>query len=146
MTKNKLLRNLLAGPELLLVPKVGDGLGARIIEEAGFEVFGVSGHVVAASFGMPDSGLITMTEMVRRAAIVADSVDIPCIADVDTGYGNAINVYRTVREFERAGVAAIHLEDQVSPKRCGQLSGGHSYRSEQGNVHRERKERPGDFG
>jgi 2-methylisocitrate lyase-like PEP mutase family enzyme len=123
MTKTKKLRNLLSRSGLLIVPKVGDGLGAKIVEESGFEAFGVSGHVVSATFGMPDLGLITMTEMVRRAAIVAASVDIPCIADGDTGYGNAINVYRSVQEFERAGVAAIHFEDQVSPKRCGQLTG-----------------------
>jgi 2-methylisocitrate lyase-like PEP mutase family enzyme len=72
---------------------------------------------------MPDAGLITMTEMVERAAIIAAAVDLPVIADIDTGYGNAVNVMRTISEFERAGVAAVHMEDQVSPKRCGQLKG-----------------------
>jgi 2-methylisocitrate lyase-like PEP mutase family enzyme len=127
MTKSekmrKKLRELLVRPGMLLLPKVGDALGARIVEEAGFEVVGPSGHCVGASYGMPDAGLLTMTEMVVRATFIAEAVDLPVIADIDTGYGNAINVIRTIREFERAGVAAVHIEDQVSPKRCGQLTG-----------------------
>jgi 2-methylisocitrate lyase-like PEP mutase family enzyme len=123
MTKTRKMRELLASPGLLLLPGVGDALGALIVEEAGFHALTISGHIVAATYGMPDLGLLTMTEMVERAAIIAQAVTIPVRADADTGYGNAINVYRTVQEFERAGVAAIHLEDQVSPKRCGQLTG-----------------------
>jgi 2-methylisocitrate lyase-like PEP mutase family enzyme len=95
-----------------------------LVEEAGFDAVYMTGFGTAASrLGRPDVGLLTMTEMVDNARSIARSVQLPLIADADTGYGNAINVVRTVQEFEQAGVAAIHLEDQVAPKRCGHLDG-----------------------
>jgi 2-methylisocitrate lyase-like PEP mutase family enzyme len=94
-----------------------------MVEEAGFEAVYLSGGSVARSTGVPDLGLMTMSEVIERASQVVSAVQIPVIADADTGYGNALNVVRTVREFERAGVAAIHIEDQVTPKRCGHLEG-----------------------
>ncbi len=101
-----------------------DALGARLVEEAGFDAVYMSGFAHAASrLGRPDVGLVTMTEMVDHARAIARAVQLPVIADADTGYGNAINVVRTVQEFEQAGVAALHLEDQVAPKRCGHLDG-----------------------
>jgi 2-methylisocitrate lyase-like PEP mutase family enzyme len=105
-------------------PGVYDALGARLVEEAGFDAVYMTGFGTAASrIGRPDVGLLTMTEMVDSARNIARAVRLPVIADADTGYGNAINVVRTVQEFEQAGVAAIHLEDQVAPKRCGHLEG-----------------------
>ena len=109
MTKSEKKRELLARPGMLLLPGVGDALSARVIEEAGFEAVSVSGQCVASRHGMPDVGLLTMTEIVQNAAVIAEAVDIPVRADADTGYGNAINVIRTVREFERAGVALFWI-------------------------------------
>jgi methylisocitrate lyase len=123
MNLRKKLRELLARKRLLLTPGAFDGLSARLVEEAGFEAVYLSGGAVARSAGVPDLGLMTMSEVIERAGQVVSAVKIPVIADADTGYGNAINVVRTVREFERAGVAAIHIEDQVTPKRCGHLEG-----------------------
>jgi len=117
------LRELLARKPLLLAPGAFDGLSARLVEEAGFEAVYLSGGAVARSTGVPDLGLMTMSEVIERARQIVSAVQIPVIADADTGYGNALNVVRTVREFERAGVAAIHIEDQVTPKRCGHLEG-----------------------
>jgi 2-methylisocitrate lyase-like PEP mutase family enzyme len=118
------LRALLARREPLLAPGVSDGLGARLVAQAGFDAAYMTGFGTAATrLGRPDVGLLTMTEMVDTARNVVRSCALPVIADADTGYGNAINVVRTVQEFEQAGVAAIHLEDQVSPKRCGHLDG-----------------------
>jgi methylisocitrate lyase len=117
------LRELLSRRHLLLAPGAFDGLSARLVEEAGFEAVYLSGGSVARSTGGPDLGLMTMSEVIERARQVVSAVKIPVIADADTGYGNALNVVRTVREFERAGVAAIHIEDQVTPKRCGHLEG-----------------------
>jgi 2-methylisocitrate lyase-like PEP mutase family enzyme len=108
---------------ILVVPGVYDGLSARIATTAGFEAIYCSGGAVARSTGVPDLGLLTMTEVLARLREVVDSTDLPVIADADTGYGNALNVIRTVREFERLGAAAIHLEDQVAPKKCGHYSG-----------------------
>ena len=110
-------------PGLIVAPGVFDGLSARIVEEAGFEALYVSGGAVARSHGVPDIGLLTMTEVVDAIRRVSDAVRLPIVADADTGYGNAINVGRAVREFERAGVAALHIEDQVTPKRCGHYEG-----------------------
>lgn len=104
---------------MVVAPGVYDGLSARIAALAGFEAVYVSGGAVARSSGVPDLGLLTMTEVLGRIREVVDAVDVPVIADADTGYGNALNVRRTVREFDRLGVAALHLEDQVTPKRCG---------------------------
>jgi 2,3-dimethylmalate lyase len=110
--------------EMVLAPGCYDALGARLIEEAGFSAAYMTGFGSAASrLGRPDVGLMSMTEMVDNARRIVDAVDIPVIADADTGYGNSINVIRTVREYESAGVAAIHLEDQVMPKKCGHMEG-----------------------
>ena len=117
------LRELLARDGLLIAGGVYDGLGAKVVEEAGCEAVYVSGFCVEASYGYPDTGLLTMSECADRAAVVAAATELPVICDADTGFGNAVNVVRTVREFERAGAAAIHLEDQVSPKRCGAMDG-----------------------
>jgi methylisocitrate lyase len=123
MSVRKKMCELFARKRLLLAPGACDGLSARLVEEAGFEAVYLSGGSVARSTGVPDLGLMTMSEVIERARQVVSAVKIPVIADADTGYGNALNVVRTVREFERAGVAAIHIEDQVTPKRCGHLEG-----------------------
>ena len=119
------LRELLVQQDLLVAPGAYDALSARLIAQAGFPAVYMTGFGTAASvLGQPDVGLLTMSEMVSRAAALAAVVgDRPLIADADTGYGNPINVRRTVREYERAGVAAIHIEDQVWPKKCGHMEG-----------------------
>ena len=118
------LRGLLAGPDPVLAPGAYDALSARLVERAGFPAVYMTGFGVSASLaGLPDAGLLTMTEMVDQARRIVDAVGVPVIADADTGYGNPLNVIRTVRAYERAGVAAIHLEDQVAPKRCGHTEG-----------------------
>src|SRR5437868_9700677 len=119
------LRELLAGPELLVAPGAHAPFSAALIGRAGLPAVYMTGFGTAASvLGQPDVGLLTMSEMVSRAAALAAVVaDLPLIADADTGYGNPINVRRTVREYERAGVAAIHIEDQVWPKKCGHMEG-----------------------
>lgn len=118
------LRQLLARPRVLLAPGAWDPLSARVVEEAGFEAVYVTGSGVSVGhLGLPDIGLATMTEMVEQIRRIAEAVDVPVVADADTGYGNALNVRRTVREYEAAGVAALHLEDQEFPKRCGHLEG-----------------------
>ena len=117
------LRELLSRPETLLAPFTYDGFTARVAEEAGFEAVYMSGFGTSMSKGMPDVGLLTQTEMTQNAAYIVDAVDVPVIADADTGYGNPLNVRRTVQQYERAGVAAIHIEDQVAPKRCGFFDG-----------------------
>ena len=123
MSPRQTLKQLLQRDKLLVAPGCFDGLSARLVEEAGFEAAYLSGGAVARSMGIPDIGLVTMSETIERAAQVVAAVKLPIIADADTGYGNAINLVRTVREFERAGVAAIHIEDQITPKRCGHLDG-----------------------
>ena len=118
------LRALLDSGEMVLAPGCFDALGARLVEEAGFGAVYMTGFGSAASrLGRPDVGLMTLPEMVDNARRIAQAVDIPVIADADTGYGNAINVIRTVHEYEAAGVAAIHIEDQVMPKKCGHMEG-----------------------
>jgi 2,3-dimethylmalate lyase len=118
------LRDLLARPEPLVAPGAYDALSARLVEQAGFDVVYMTGFGTTASLaGRPDVGLLTGTEMVDNARRIAAAVDVPVIADADTGYGNAINVVRTVQAYEQAGVAGIHLEDQVMPKKCGHMSG-----------------------
>ena len=122
------LRELLAGPDLIVAPGAYDALSARLIAQAGFPAVYMTGFGTAASvLGQPDVGL-TMSEMVSRAAAIAAVIasvvgDLPLIADADTGYGNPINVRRTIREYERAGVAGVHIEDQVWPKKCGHMEG-----------------------
>jgi 2-methylisocitrate lyase-like PEP mutase family enzyme len=123
MNQRKVFQQLLKRDKLLVAPGCFDGLSARLVEEAGFEAAYLSGGALARSMGFPDIGLVTMSEVIERAAQVVSAVKIPVIADADTGYGNAINLIRTVTEYERVGVAAIHIEDQVTPKRCGHLEG-----------------------
>lgn len=124
MSKRQRLRQLLAGDGAVIAPGVYDCLTARVAVRAGADVVIVTGAGVTASvLGTPDVGLATMTEVVTQTRNIARSVDVPLIADCDTGYGNPINVQRTVREFEDAGVAGLFIEDQVSPKRCGHFSG-----------------------
>ncbi len=117
------LRELLGGPDLLVAPGAYDALSARLIAQAGFSLVYMTGFGTAASvLGQPDVGLLTMSEMVSRgAALAAVTGDLPLIADADTGYGNPINVRRTIYEYERAGVAGLHIEDQVWPKKCGHM-------------------------
>ena len=118
------LRKLLAGPGLVRAPGVFDGLGAHLVRRAGFSAAYLTGAGVAVSgYGLPDIGLVTGSEMADRVALVVEASGLPVIADADTGYGSAINVVRTVRAYERAGAAAIQLEDQAFPKRCGHLTG-----------------------
>jgi len=123
MTLRRVFKQFLKRDKLLVAPGCFDGLSARLVEEAGFEAAYFSGGAVARSMGLPDIGLVTMSEVIERAAQVVSAVKIPVIADADTGYGNAINLVRTVREYERVGVTAIHIEDQITPKRCGHLDG-----------------------
>jgi 2-methylisocitrate lyase-like PEP mutase family enzyme len=123
MSLRQVFRQLLKRNKLLVAPGCFDGLSARLVEEAGFEAAYLSGGALARSMGIPDIGLVSMTEVIERAAQVTSVVKIPVIADADTGYGNAVNLVRTVRAYERAGVAAIHIEDQITPKRCGHLDG-----------------------
>src|SRR5258708_5109814 len=118
------LRELLGSGETIIAPGAFDPLAARCVEEAGFHAVYMTGFgTAAAMLGRPDVGLATMTEMVDNAARIAACVDIPVIADADTGYGNPINVVRTVGAYETAGVAGIHIEDQVAPKKCGHMEG-----------------------
>ncbi len=118
------LPDLLARGEMVLAPGCYDALGARLVEEAGFHAAYMTGFGTAASrLGRPDVGLLTLTEMADNARRIAQAVEIPVIADADTGYGNPINVIRTVQEYELAGIAAVHFEDQVMPKKCGHMDG-----------------------
>jgi 2-methylisocitrate lyase-like PEP mutase family enzyme len=118
------LKKLLQQPGVHLTPSSTDALTARLIAEAGFEIAYMGGNATTASrLGVPDVGLLTMTEMADNAARIADASGLPLIVDADTGYGNALNVRRTVRAFERAGAAGLHIEDQTSPKKCGHFAG-----------------------
>ncbi len=123
-TKRQRLRELIAADSIVVAPGAHDGLTAKLVERAGFSAVYLTGAGVANTLlGVPDVGLITLTEMAWVARCVAGAVEIPVVADADTGYGNAINMLRTVREYEKTGVAGIHLEDQMSPKRCGHIAG-----------------------
>ena len=122
-TAARRLRERLLVTELVVALGVYDGLSARIAAAAGFEVLYASGGAIARSSGVPDLGLLSVTEVLARVREIADATSLPVIADADVGYGNALNVYRTVQEFERLGIAALHLEDQVSPKKCGHYAG-----------------------
>jgi len=115
------LRALLREDAMVIAPGAYDGLTAMLVAQAGFPAVYMTGAGTSVSHGYPDFGLLTMSEMVENAARIVRSVDVPVIADADTGYGNELNVFRTVQEYERRGVAAIHIEDQVSPKKCGHL-------------------------
>jgi len=118
------LRELFATGEMVLAPGCYDALGARLVEEAGFPAAYMTGFGSAAShLGRPDIAFMAPPAIVANARRIASAVDIPVIADADTGFGNSINVIRTVREYEAAGVAALHIEDQVMPKKCGHMEG-----------------------
>lgn len=120
MTRCARLRTLIERPEILLAPGAYDPFVARCIEAAGFEAVYVTGAGVShVRLGQPDLGLLSFTEMLDQAGRIADAVEVPVFADADTGYGNALNVVRTVRAYERAGLAGLHIEDQELPKRCG---------------------------
>jgi 2-methylisocitrate lyase-like PEP mutase family enzyme len=117
------VKALMARGECIAVPCVYDALTALMVERAGFPLTFVSGGLLAGSMGLPDLGLATMSEIATRMGEIASAVRIPVLGDADTGYGNALNVWRTVEAFERAGLAGLMLEDQVFPKRCGHLAG-----------------------
>lgn len=118
------LRKRLTEGGMIVAPGIYDAFGARLVQQAGYEAAYMTGNGVSASLlGQPDVGLIDLTLFTAHAHRAAACIDIPLICDADTGYGNAVNVRRTVQEFENAGVAAIHIEDQVAPKRCGHLPG-----------------------
>ena len=118
------LRKLLKERDILLIPGCFNALSARLIEQAGFEAIYVSGAAVAGNFvGVPDIGLTTLTEVLENARHIVAVTSLPVICDADTGFGNAVNMLRTVREFENAGVAGIQIEDQVMPKKCGHTEG-----------------------
>ncbi len=125
MNKVNAFRNLLKQPGIIVAPGAHNAFTAKIIEQTGgFQAVYMTGSGVTMDLiGEPDIGLLTMTEMVSQAKNINMAVKLPVIADADTGYGNAINVIRTVREYERAGIAAIHIEDQVTPKKCGHFEG-----------------------
>ena len=124
MNSRKNLRKLLEDNKILVAPGAHDALSAKIIEYVGFEAVYMTGYGQSAShLGQPDVGLLTMTEMLSRVNNISSAVDIPVICDGDTGFGNVINVIRTVKEYEKAGAAAIQLEDQVAPKKCGHMKG-----------------------
>jgi len=123
MSTRKALRAILARKGYTTVPGAYDPLMARLVQVAGFEAVYITGGGISRSQGYPDLGLLTMTENIQILARVVDAVEIPVIADMDTGYGNAINTVRAMREYERAGVAGFHIEDQVAPKKCGHYEG-----------------------
>jgi methylisocitrate lyase len=123
-TPGSILRDLLKSPEILIAPGAHNAFTAKIIEQAGFKAVYMTGSGAAMDLlGLPDLGFLTMSEMVAHARNIVQATSLPVIADADTGYGNALNVMRTVREYEGAGVAGLHIEDQVAPKRCGHFSG-----------------------
>jgi 2-methylisocitrate lyase-like PEP mutase family enzyme len=116
------LSDQIAKGQPVIAPGVFDGLSARLVEQAGFDAVYASGGAIARSHGIPDLGLLSYADVLERLRSITDVVSMPVIADADTGYGNSINVARTVKGFVQAGVAALHLEDQVFPKRCGHLN------------------------
>ncbi len=116
-------RELITAPEMLILPGAWDGLSALLIEHAGFDGVYITGGGIARSSGVPDIGLITMSEQVARIRMICEAVSVPVLADADTGYGNAINLMRAIREMEAAGAFGVHIEDQVTPKRCGHYEG-----------------------
>jgi 2-methylisocitrate lyase-like PEP mutase family enzyme len=119
MRASSQLRELLRAGDVVVAPGVWDGLSARLVARAGFPAAYATGGGIARSMGYPDLGLLSLSEIASRLANIVEHAGVPVIADADTGYGNALNAQRAVREFERAGVAALHLEDQTFPKRCG---------------------------
>lgn len=123
MRKTTALRKLIETGKTYLIPGVYDGLSARIAQAAGADLLYATGGGIARSTGIPDMGLFNPVQIVERLEQIVDSVDVPVIADFDTGYGNALNALHTLKGFERAGVAGFHIEDQVFPKRCGHMEG-----------------------
>jgi methylisocitrate lyase len=124
MRKTTIFRKLVMEKDILVLPGAYDSLSAKIVEQAGFKAVTLGGYPASGSLlAKPDVSLLTMTEMVSQARYMADAVDIPLFVDADTGHGNVTNVARTVKEFERAGVAGLFIEDQVFPKRCGHMEG-----------------------
>ena len=121
MAQTGRFRELLNRAGMVVAPGAYDCITAKLIAQAGFDAVYMTGAGTAATLGYPDFGLVTMTEMVDNAGRIAAAVDLPVIADADTGYGNELNVTRTVREYEARGVAGIHIEDQGFPKKCGHL-------------------------
>src|SRR5206468_9318009 len=123
MNARKALRQLISRGGYTMLPGAYDSLTARLVEQAGFQAVYLTGGGYSRASGYPDLGLLTMVENVRFIGLTVEAVGIPVVADADTGYGNAINVIRTVREYEKSGVAGFHIEDQVSPKKCGHYEG-----------------------
>ena len=123
MNPRQKLRALLAKPGYAIVPGAHDTLTAKLVELAGFDGVYLTGGGYSRACGYPDIGLLTLTEITQYISRTVDALEIPVIADMDAGYGNALNVIRAVREYEKTGVAAFHLEDQVSPKKCGHYEG-----------------------
>ena len=123
MKKTTKLRKLLKKPGIIVTPGAYDAISARILEDAGFEAIAITGGGISRSKCISDTGLLTMTEVLDQTRFICDAVKIPVVADCDTGYGNAINLIRTVKEFERAGVAGFFFEDQETPKKCGKYAG-----------------------
>src|ERR1700722_8116847 len=123
MTPRQALRGLIARDGYTMVPGAYDTLTARLVEAAGFDAVYLTGGGYSRASGYPDLGLLTVVENVHFIGLTVEAVGIPVIADADTGYGNAINVIRTVREYEKSGVAGFHMEDQVAPKKCGHYEG-----------------------
>jgi 2-methylisocitrate lyase-like PEP mutase family enzyme len=117
--KRKVLRKMLSEPTCHIAPSCNDGIQARLVEWLGFPLVHISGSGQHRSLGFADAGLLTLTEMINKAREIVDAVNLPIVSDCETGYGNAVNVTRAVREFEKAGVAALHIEDQMTPKRAG---------------------------
>jgi 2-methylisocitrate lyase-like PEP mutase family enzyme len=115
--KRKAFREMLRGTGCQVAPSAYDALGAKLVERAGFRVVHMTGSGIHKSFGFTDAGLLTLTEQTARATMLADAVNVPVVGDCETGFGNVVNLVRAVRELERSGVAAIHIEDQVTPKR-----------------------------
>ena len=124
MKSGRVLRRLLETEDIIMAPGAPDALTARLIEQAGFPAVYMTGFAATATLiGCPDLGLLTQTEMTNHARSIVRAVNVPVIADADTGYGGPANIERTVKEYQQAGVAAIHFEDQVQPKRCGHMAG-----------------------
>ena len=124
MTKAETLRSCLEGPKILLLPGIYDCIGAKLVEQLGFDVVFTSGYGISGSvLGRPDFGFLTATEMLYSVSRIAEAVELPVVADIDTGYGNPLNVVRTVSEVVRVGVAGVILEDQEWPKKCGHFEG-----------------------
>lgn len=123
MNARQKLRALISAPGYVIAPGAHDTLTARLVQLAGFDAVYLTGGGFSRANGYPDVGLLTMSEILPWIARTVEAVDIPVIADMDTGYGNAVNVVRSVREYEKTGVAAFHIEDQISPKKCGHYEG-----------------------